>query len=424
MQKLDLNKLITPSPTSVWARLSSRYVSLAGARIASALCRWFVLLQSAHRLTPTQFGVVAACLSATELLTGFGDLGTDSFVYARPMRIDRGLPRLIQAAICARLLASTFILFLALVLVILLLGQPELAPILLLIPANALQNTVTALLQKQNRFDLLARSAIIAMVASAMVASAAAILEFSILTAQLLLISPAALTSAASCLLARKLIRQTLHRASHVLARSRAALISTLGPTAIVGTLVILYSRLDVLIVAPLCGFVVQAQYSAAFRLIEPFFTLQAILSTAVLAELGSRSSGSAHRLGGRLLGLLKLRTLPLLALVLLMLGAVCYVFTLSMLQLGEATAAVAFVLGAAIPLRVINSALSVVMQRLSGFEKVMRAAIVNAAVTFPLAAILAWRYGAIGAALGALTGELINLWVQRHSLSVIIVNR
>jgi hypothetical protein len=81
----------------------------------------------------------------------------------------------------------------------------------------------------------------------------------------------------------------------------------------------------------------------------------------------------------------------------------------------------VAVGLGAAIPIRLLNSAMTTVLQRLSGFAPVMHAAVINSTVTFPVAAFLAWRIGAPGAAIGALLGELANVYAQHRSLSVLV---
>lgn len=406
--------------TNALQRFASRYASFAAARIALVIGRWFVLVQSARHLDAVEFAALAAALSAAEILRALSDGGVDAFTYSRLGRAGHPLRITVRAALLLRLSLSLVIAGLATIVIVRVGIQPQLLPVLALIPATAMQSTSVALLQKEAQFGAMA-----VLVAGTLLASLAVDwLAYSqapkLATMALLLVTPdiAAAVIAAALVSPQvlALTRQALHR-RRSLQRQLRPVAGKLIPAAAVSILVIVYSRLDVAIVRPLAGSIEQANYSAGFRLIEPAFMLFAIASFALLAELGAGRTNDVRHVATRLLKLP--RTALLLGFPALAAVSATVAVTIALLVIGLTPEAsyLAGIFAAAVPFRIANSMLSALLLRFGRFDTVMHAALFNGGITFSFAIALVTIYGAAGAATAALIGEIFNTAYQRFRL-------
>lgn len=405
---------------SVFQRFAGRYASFAAARISLVIGRWFILVQSARHLTTDEFAALAAALSIAEILRALSDAGVDSYSYSRlgpptsPVRIT------VRAALLLRVLLSGAVTTLAVMGMLASASRPQLLPVLALILATSVQSMAVALLQKRARFGAMAVLVLATLVASLSVDAVAYARAVSLSGMAVLLVTP----DIAAAVIAAALARQSLVALGSRAWRSRRAFVRQLAPIAgkllagaAVSVLVILYSRLDVVVVRPLAGATQQAHYSAGFRLVEPAFLLFAIGSLALLAELGSGRNQDVRQLAMHLLKPIPGRLLAMLT----GLAALCYltgIFTARhVVGLTQEAGLLTGMFAAALPFRIANSMISALLQRLGRFDAVMHAAMINGIVTFSAAALLVWPLGATGVALAALIGEIGNTGYQRYRL-------
>lgn len=411
---------MTATHTSAMQRFASRYASFAAARIALVIGRWFVLIQSARHLDAVEFAALAAALSAAEILRALSDAGVDSFAYSRLGRAGHPLRITVRAALLLRLGLSAIVTLVAGMVMLRVANRPELLPVLALVLATAVQSTSVALLQKEARFSAMAVLVAGTLLVSLAVDLMAYVQAPALATMAILLIIPDLAAAAVAATLASPSIKRLLQQAGHrqrSLAAQLKPVASKLAPAAAVSILVILYSRLDVAIVRPLAGNIEQAHYSAGFRLIEPAFTLFAIASLALLAELGAGRTNDVRSLATRLLRLPRMALLlgfPLVAAFCLLAATAA---TRHIIGLTPDASLLAGIFAAALPFRIGNSMISALLLRFGRFDSVMHAALLNGAITFSLALALVVPYGANGVAAAALIGEIINTGYQRFRL-------
>lgn len=402
--------------------LLERYATFASARIALVLGRWAALLYGARVFAPEDFAKIAAMLSAVEILRALGDVGADSFIYARLGPADRPLSRVVKAAMLLRGVLSAATFAIGLIVCTWWLSDNRTLMLFALIPATVVQATAVALLQKRARRGSLMTLVLLTFIASAAVVVTVLTQSPGLLATVVLLITPDLAAAAVASALAWRPLRELFRLRAASLRRATSAIARKLAQTGAVTVLVMAYTRLDVLVVLPLVGAAAQGAYSAGFRLIEPFFLLFAIASVALLAELGSQDIARAQRLGRRLansgLAALILALVPA-ALAAAMLG---YLISGWVVKLGEAASLLAAIFAASLPFRIINILSSALLQRLGHFHRVTQAAIINSVVTFGFAFLLAATVGAVGVAAAALLGEAVNAAVQRRALRSVLL--
>ncbi|WP_439638431.1 lipopolysaccharide biosynthesis protein [Nevskia sp.] len=414
-----IRTLISPSTKDALRRLASRYASFAAARIALVIGRWFVLIQAARHLSIAEFAALAATLSGVELLRAVADLGTDSYIYSRLGSGHQALRATVRAALVLRGAASLLLSVGGIALAFLLTDTRATLPIFLLIVATAAQSSAVALLQKAERFSGLGVLVGITLAASLLVDLFVLMTPARLSTMAWLLITPDCIAGLSAVMIASAPMRALLQATGRHWRRLGHALRLIAGkliPSALIAVTVMAYSRLDVVIVRPIAGIDAQADYSAGFRLIEPFFMLFALASLALLAELGSRRNADTVQLARRLLAAPVWPTVIGMVLAVMALGALARLVT-QLLNLRPEAGLLAALFAAAIPFRVANSMITALLLRLGRFDAVMYAAVINSVITFSLAVLLTQRFGAAGAGAAALTGEICNTLFQRHRL-------
>jgi len=401
-------------------RFVSRYATFAAARIALVVGRWFVLVQSARHLPTADFAVLAATLSLVEILRAISDVGADSYVYSRLGHAHQPLRFTVRGALWLRAVASLATVVVGASAYWALGGRAETLPIFVLILASCCQATGVALLQKSANFRAMA-----GLVGATLLASLSVDILAWLQTPQLwlmacLLVAPDCIAAVVALSLAapplRRMLAATMNGRHHLPALVRP-IATKLGPAAAIGALVVAYSRLDVLVVLPLAGVVEQASYSAGFRLIEPAFLFFAIASLALLAELGSGKTENTKLLARRLLNYPPAKVALGLIAASATAAMLAYWLAEAIFRFSDNAALLAGVFAAALPYRLGNSMVSALLLRLGRFDAVMHAAVLNGLITFSLAMLFTHHYGAAGAAMAALLGEIFNAGYQRYRL-------
>ncbi|ROH89150.1 hypothetical protein ED208_12135 [Stagnimonas aquatica] len=390
--------------------LVERYATFAGARFVLLLSRWTVLLYAAKKLPPDDFSALTALLSTVEILRAISDAGADNVIYARLGGRGGRIPGLLKVAALVRFSLSGLLFLLALPICWLIGHESGLLVIASLIPASALQFTSVALLQKNGRFGTLSGIVFAILGISGLVVLAVLQLQPSLGQTAVLVV----VADLAAALLAGFCVRRQLWDLFRVrrggLMRGLRQVVPKLFQTGVVSVAVVSYNRLDVLVVLPLCGVLAQSAYSAGFRFVEPIYNVFAIASLALLAELGSQGRNQSEQLVQGLLSSSAPLVLSLMLAFAVAAAATVYWAMEQLLGLSPAAAAVAAVLAANMPLRLASTFIAVVLQRLGYFRALMNVTLINAICIFLFAILLSSRFGAVGAAIGAVVGECVNV--------------
>ena len=182
--------------------------------------------------------------------------------------------------------------------------------------------------------------------------------------------------------------------------------------------IVISYSRLDVLLVKPLLGADLQADYSAGFRLVEPAAVLFGFATTALLSEFGNRGGLELKEKIGKVLLKIKLWQLIPSIFLCLLISVVIYFGAVSMLGFSRNASIVACLLALIMPVRAVSGIITAIQIRFSQMGSVLMATIVNLSMTLTISIVFARHYGIYAICAAALIGELASISYQLFNLS------
>jgi O-antigen/teichoic acid export membrane protein len=231
-----------------------------------------------------------------------------------------------------------------------------------------------------------------------------------------LMIAPEMFSMCLGAIFANRSWRQVLsysQKGLRVIGLSRLS--SYILPSLAVSVIVILYSRLDALLVLPLLGVTAQADYSIGLRLVEPLFLVMSLASLALLAELGSYNTVNSRVISSRLIKKMNLLNFLIFLFFGYLLAVFLYWIAKSYLALNESSLVVLFILALAIPIKLCNTFLSTLLQRAGFFNVVMKAATITLFVTFIFGMFLGVNLGVMGIALATFVAECINLMYQKR---------
>lgn len=397
-----------------------RYATFTLAKVGLVLGRWLILMLALRWLVPSEFGRIAGVLSIIEILRALGDIGAESIIYARLLAADRPLPRIVKKLVRLRVFVSSLLGFFAAILFALFTWH-EAWLMFALIPVSAFQNASVAFLQKSRnlmQIFILAVTAIFVATASAAVAW---IVKAEGIELCLLLLLPEAIAAIVGMIFTRKYWFLVMHAGKFNTYKFFYRLLPFVGPSAAVALLVMGYTRLDVLLVLPLLGLLAQADYSAGFRLVEPAFLVLSLASVSLLAELGTLNTRHARLAAERIINWLNFPVFAGFFGVACLLGLSVDALAGNLFRLSTQASQVAGVLALAIPIKLLNTFLTTLLQRGGRYDSVLRAAMLNAVVTWSIALAMGSVLGIIGVALGALVGEVMNFWFQRRSVNIML---
>lgn len=196
----------------------------------------------------------------------------------------------------------------------------------------------------------------------------------------------------------------------------RALLVSLFQDSAFVGVsgiIVVLYLRLDGLLIAHYLGSTALGQYALAYRIIEPFFLVFSSLSISLYASLsetwGSKNVASAPRLIRKTI--LTTSCMAVAGILLVEFGARPLIAIVAH-EYEEASRALT-VLSLLIVFRALNPQLSAILNSLGKYRALMVVTMVNLVTCIVFSVLLIPRHGIVGAAAAVVITEFVNSCIQ-----------
>lgn len=393
-------------------QLIIRYIGFSAAKVSLLIGKSAILVLAYSWLPIVEFTFVAGIISLIEITRPISDMGAENIVYSRLAAKHRPLPKVIQKILQLRILSSAFVSAAGLALLIAY-DRAIFTPLITLPIIIALQNSNLAFLQKTNSQGKLAILSFSALALSGISILVAFIFKAQGVVLALLLISPELFT----CLLGVLLTSgqwQTLLPHKALYRRGGRQLAFYILPSISIGFIVMLYSRLDITFVRPVLGLDAQASYSAAFRLIDPILLLLSLASLTLLTELGVNNSANAKAISIRLLEKMGFSFYVIYASTFLGLALILHQTSLIFLHFSTDTAELLATLAIIIPIKLLNTFYSSLLQRAGKFHLILVAALITLITTFTLAFAFGMLWSITGVAVAAITAELINMTYQK----------
>jgi O-antigen/teichoic acid export membrane protein len=390
----------------------SRYFGLTAAKIALLVGKSVILILAYGWLPTADFALLAGILSVIEIVRPVSDLGAENIIYARLGNAQRLLPRVIQKILRLRLQVAGLISLIGIVGLIGF-GYVNVAPLFLLPLIVAGQNTNLALLQKVHAYrniTVLTITAFSTSVASILIAYWS---QADNLLLCLLLISPEVVAGFVGIYLSRTSWK-SLWSSSLKNKKSIKKLLPYMLPSIGIGVIVMIYSRLDVIYIRPVLGEQAQADFSVAFRLVDPLFLILSLASLTLLAELGSNNSPDAKRISQTLFKKMRAKFYILFFGVFCILAFNLYYLSLYVFYFSSVAANLLIVFILTIPIKLLNTFYSSLLQRAGKFNQIFLAAMITLICTFTFAIPFGMVYGVMGVAVAAALAELINMLYQK----------
>lgn len=396
-----------------------RYISFSAAKISLLIGKSIILVLAYSWLPILEFSLIAGIISLIEITRPISDMGAENIVYSRLSAKHRPLPKVIQKILQLRVLSATLISTAGLITLIVL-NHASYTPLAALPLIIALQNSNLAFLQKANLQGKLVILSFVALFLSGTSILIAFSSKAQDLALALLLISPELFTCLLGILLTRNQWK-ALSNSNTFKTRGSRQLAFYILPSISIGFIVMIYSRLDITYVRPMLGVDAQASYSAAFRLIDPILLLLSLASLTLLTELGISNSANAKAMSIRLLQKMGLRFYIIFIGIFLVLSFTLQKLSTVFLHFSEATAALLATLALIIPIKLLNTFYSSLLQRAGKFHLILIAASITLITTFLLAFTFGMLWGVTGVALAAIAAELVNMTYQKTMVKKIL---
>jgi O-antigen/teichoic acid export membrane protein len=390
----------------------SRYLGFSTAKIALLVGKSGILILAYSWLPTNEFALLAGILSLIEILRPISDVGAENIIYSRLGHAQSMLPRVIQKVLRLRIEIAGLISVIGIVGLISF-GQSSAAPLFLLPLIVALQNTNLALLQKKYAYRSIGLLTIIALSVSVGSVLTAYLSQADGLLLSLLLICPEVLGCLFGAYLSRTSWRSLLSRPSKKNI-SIKKLLPYMLPSIGVGVVVMIYSRLDIIYIRPILGDQAQADFSVAFRLVEPIFFILSLASLTLLAELGSNNSANAKKISLHLLKWMGLKFYVVFFSAFCILAFNLYYLSLYIFNFSAVAANLLVVFILTMPIKLLNTFYSSLLQRSGKFHLIFLAAIITLICTFTFAIPFGMLYGVLGVAIAAAVAELVNMLYQK----------
>jgi O-antigen/teichoic acid export membrane protein len=389
-----------------------RYIGFSAAKVSLLIGKSVVLVLAYSWLSISEFSFIAGIISLIEITRPISDMGAENIVYSRLAAKHRPLPRVIQKILQLRILSATIISVMGLSILIAF-DHANFSPLFLLPIIIALQNSNLAFLQKSDFQGKLALLSFFALFLSGTSILIAFLLKAKGLGLAILLISPELFTCLLGVLLTASQWQALFSQKTFKILGGRQ-LVFYILPSICIGFIVMIYSRLDITYVRPMLGLDAQASYSAAFRLIDPILLLLSLASLTLLTELGVNNSANARAMSIRILQKMGLQFYIVYAGMFLGLALALQKISAVFLDFSAETAALLATLALIIPIKLLNTFYSSLLQRAGKFHLILMAALITLITTFTLALAFGMLWGVMGVALAAIAAELINMIYQK----------
>jgi O-antigen/teichoic acid export membrane protein len=393
-------------------QLIIRYLSFSAAKVSLLIGKSAILVLAYSWLSMAEFAFVAGIISLIEITRPISDMGAENIVYSRLAAKHRPLPKVIQKILQLRILSSAIVSATGLAILVAL-DRTSFAPLIALPVIISLQNSNLAFLQKSNfqgKIAMLSFSALVLSIASILIAYLS---KAQGLALALLLISPELFTCFLGVILTTNQWK-TLFTHKTPYRRGGRQLTFYILPSVSIGFIVMLYSRLDITYVRPILGLDAQASYSAAFRLIDPILLLLSLASLTLLTELGINNSANARAISISLFNKIGAQFYMIYAAIFLGLSFILQKISVTFLHFSDETAFLLATLALIIPIKLLNTFYSSLLQRAGKFHLILVAALITLTATFTLVFVFGILWGITGVAIAAITAELINMMYQK----------
>lgn len=398
-----------------------RYSSFTLTKVTLLIGRSAILILSFQWLTTIEFALIASAFSFAEILRALSDVGAENIIYSRLSATNKPIPYIVKRIVSFRVLVS-FLVSAIFSLMSYFIYSSEIWPLFLLPAISSLQNGSISFMQKQRDFRKIFTQVIIVFSVALLSVCAVFLYEIKGIFLIYLMIFPELCATVAGLVFTKKAwcnIMLYKPRIFHLVPK----LLPYMLPSFAVSILVVLYTRLDVILVLPLLGALSQANYSIGFRLVEPVFLILSLGSLSLLAELGSHSTSNSRMIASKLM-----QSLNAVRYLLMMLGGVVLAFSLQyislrFLNLSELASWVTFFLVLAIPIKLCNTFFTTLLQRNGRYNIVMYAAIVAFLFTMIFGLILGSYIGVVGIAVATLIAEFSNFLYQKYQVKKMLRN-
>ena len=398
-----------------------RYSSFTLAKVTLLIGRTAILILSFQWLTIAEFALIAGAFSFVEILRALTDVGTENIIYSRFSSANKPIPNIVKSLVTFRVLVS-FLVSAIFSFASYYIFSSEVWPLFLLPAISSLQSSSISFMQKQRDFRKILILVIIVFSVALLSVCTVFLYEIKGIFLIYLMILPE-LCAAFTGLVITKNAWYKIMLYKPCIFHLVSKLMPYLLPSFAVSILVVLYTRLDVILVLPLLGTLSQASYSIGFRLVEPIFLILSLGSLSLLAELGSYSTSNSRFIAERLM-----QSLNAFRYFLLILGGVIFAFSfqyisLHFLNLSAPASWVTFFLALAIPIKLSNTFFTTLLQRNGRYNIVLYAAIVAFLCTMIFGLILGNYIGVVGIAVSTLIAESLNFLYQKYQVKKMLRN-
>ena len=398
-----------------------RYSSFTLAKVTLLIGRTAILILSFQWLTIAEFALIAGAFSFVEILRALTDVGTENIIYSRFSSANKPIPNIVKSLVTFRVLVS-FLVSAIFSFASYYIFSSEVWPLFLLPAISSLQSSSISFMQKQRDFRKILILVIIVFSVALLSVCTVFLYEIKGIFLIYLMILPELCAAFAGLVITKNAWYKIMlykPRIFHLVPK----LLPYLLPSFAVSILVVLYTRIDVILVLPLLGTLSQASYSIGFRLVEPIFLILSLGSLSLLAELGSYSTSNSRFIAERLM-----QSLNAFRYFLLILGGVIFAFSfqyisLHFLNLSVSASWVTFFLVLAIPIKLCNTFFTTLLQRNGRYNIVLYAAMVVFLCTMIFGLILGSYIGVVGIAVATLIAESTNFLYQKYQVKKMLRN-
>lgn len=397
----------------VYQSFAHRFLSFFVIKFSLNLARWIIIAIAFKKLNLESFSIFAASISIIEILKVLNEFGTENFIYSR-------LSEKKPLTISIKNLIAFRVLFAVLITIIfnLLIYKTKyfvVWPLTTIILAFAIQNASFAFLQRDRNLK-----GIIQVILTTLTVFSVVILYLIYypldVTIVCMLIVITDLTTMITCFYLTKKNWGKLKLNPFKVLKGVRRIFNVFSLSAGISFIVIIYSRLDVLLVRPLLGIEAQALYSFAFRLIEPFPMVLSLFYLSLLTEVSSINKNELSYYYDRILNFLSsYKTLLTITVInfFLILGLIIFARYFSQSNIDY----LLVILGSSISIKFINMILSVYFIRNRFLYDLLKISLINLIFIFISGVILGKYFGVIGIAVAASLGEVINFFLQKNKI-------
>jgi len=398
-----------------------RYSSFTLAKVTLLIGRSAILILSYQWLTKAEFALIASAFSFVEILRVLTDVGAENIIYSRLSSVNKAIPYIVKSLVTFRMQVS-FLVSAIFSFTSYFIFSSDIWPLFLLPAINSLQSSNFGFMQKNRDFRKIFALLILVFLAALLSVYAVFLYESKGIILIFLMILPELCASVIGLVITKSTwynIMLYKPRVTHLLPK----LLPYMLPSFAVSILVVLYTRLDVILVLPLLGTLSQANYSIGFRLVEPVFLILSLGSLSLLAELGSHSTSNSRFIAKRLMQSLNVARYFFLILASFILAYSFQYISLHFLILSAPASWVKFFLVLAIPIKLCNTFFTTLLQRNGRYNIVLYAAMVVFLCTMIFGLILGSYIGVVGIAVATLIAESLNFLYQNYQVKKMLRN-